>query len=71
MHVGQTRNFGNSYLDRFAREAAYREDTRRRSNGIIFNDITSAALDRCRHAISAATGRGNKKLGENFIGELC
>ena len=46
MHIGQTHKFGNNYLDRYAHEAAYREDTRRKPNGFIFADV----MKRCaRH----------------------
>lgn len=40
MQYGQTHKFGNLYLANYANEAAYREDTRRESNGVIFLDIT-------------------------------
>lgn len=41
MQYGQMHKFGNLYLDNYANEAAYREDTRRMSNGEIFQDITN------------------------------
>jgi len=43
MQYGQTHRMDNLYMDRYSNEAAYREDTRRMSNGDIFNDI----LTRC------------------------
>jgi len=43
MQYGQTHQMDNLYMDRYANEAAYREDTRRQSNGVIFKDI----LGRC------------------------
>jgi len=39
--------FDNNYADRYANECAYREDTRRQSNGVIFKDI----LGRCAYAL--------------------
>jgi len=39
MEIGQTHKFGPRYLANYANEAAYREDTRRQSNGEIFRDI--------------------------------
>lgn len=39
MPYGQVHKFGNPYLDNYANEAAFREDTRRQSNGVIFLDI--------------------------------
>lgn len=35
MQYGQTHRMSNLYMDRYANEAAYREDTRRISNGEI------------------------------------
>ncbi|WP_025917308.1 transposase [Herminiimonas sp. CN] len=40
MQYGQMHKFGNLYLANYANEAAYREDTRRMSNGDIFDDIS-------------------------------
>ena len=39
MYVGQHHHFGLGYLANYANEIAYREDTRRWSNGEIFRDI--------------------------------
>lgn len=41
MEIGQTHKFGNRHLANYANEAAYREDTRRWSNGEIFRDIVT------------------------------
>jgi hypothetical protein len=46
---GQTHKFGILYLANYANEAAYREDTRRWSNGAIFNDIAK----KCVHTLMA------------------
>ncbi len=67
MHLGQHHKFGNAYLGRYAQESAHREDTRRKSNGCIFNDImgrcakVSPSRDFCGYR------QGNKKMGENLI----
>jgi len=67
MQIGQMHSFGNLYLNRYANEAAYREDTRRRSNGDIFTDI----VNRCaKSAVSrhfCGYWQGNKKPMETLI----
>jgi len=45
MQIGQHHHFGLANLANYANEAAYREDTRRWSNGEIFTDI----LTKCAH----------------------
>ena len=45
MQIGQLYHFGLANLANYANEAAYREDTRRWSNGQIFTDI----LTKCAH----------------------
>jgi transposase-like protein len=45
MQLGQHHHFGLAHLANYANEAAYREDTRRLSNGEIFRDI----LTKCAH----------------------
>lgn len=44
MYYGQVHKMGNDYLHEYANEIAYREDTRRLPNGIIFNDVVSKCL---------------------------
>ena len=46
MQLGQVHKFGNLYLDRYANEAAFREDTRRKPNGEIFMDVMRRCADR-------------------------
>jgi len=41
MQYGQLHKMDNLYMDRYANEAAYRENTRRESNGDIFKDIVN------------------------------
>ena len=66
MQYGQIHKMDNKYMDRYANEAAYREDTRRTSNGDIFSDIltrcatTNVSRDFCGY------WQGNKRLGENI-----
>ena len=67
MQIGQVHNFGNLYLNRYANEAAYREDTRRQPNGVIFGDI----VKRCPNAHVSRDfcgyWQGNKKQGKTLI----
>ena len=67
MHVGQTHKFGNNYLDRYAREAAYREDTRRRSNGAIFHDIMGRCASKRPSREFCGYWQGNKKTCEGLL----
>ncbi len=66
MQYGQVHKFGNLYLDNYANEAAYREDTRRWANGDIFQDIgrkcakTRTSRDWCGY------WQGNKRVGERL-----
>lgn len=46
MQYGQTHKFGNLYLANYANEAAFREDTRRQSNGAIFLEVTKRGAER-------------------------
>ena len=67
MHIGQTHKFGNNYLDRYAREAAYREDTRRKPNGSIFHDIMARCAQRLPSRDFCGYWQGNKKTSENLL----
>ncbi len=67
MHIGQTHKFGNNYLDRYAREAAYREDTRRKPNGSIFHDIMARCALRLPSRDFCGYWQGNKKNSENLL----
>jgi len=67
MQVGQTHNFGNLYLNRYANEAAYREDTRRKSNGQIFSDVMSRCATSHVSRDFCGYWQGNKKQGETLI----
>ncbi len=45
MYYGQVHKMSNIYLDNYANEIAYREDTRKLDNLTIFNDITNKCLN--------------------------
>ena len=66
MQYGQNHKFNNNYVDRYANEAAYREDTRRKPNGFIFKDI----LGRCAMHLPSRDfcgyWQGNHRTGENL-----
>lgn len=66
MQYGQTHKFGNLYLLNYANEAAYREDTRRQSNGAIFIDIVT----KCAHTRTSRDWcgywQGNKRSEERL-----
>jgi hypothetical protein len=44
MEYGQHHRIGGKYLSNYANEAAYREDTRRKSNGNILKDLTMRCM---------------------------
>lgn len=66
MQLGQMHKFGNQYLANYANEAAFREDTRRRSNGDIFMEISR----RCAHTRTShdwcGYWQGNKRQSERL-----
>lgn len=66
MQYGQTHKFGNEYLANYANEAAYREDTRRWSNGSIFMDILSKCLKTQTHHDWCGYWQGNKRGAERL-----
>lgn len=66
MQYGQVHKFGNEYLANYANEAAYREDTRRWSNGKIFNDIASKCASTKTHRDWCGYWQGNKRLTERL-----
>ena len=66
MQYGQVHKFGNEYLANYANEAAYREDTRRWSNGRIFNDIAEKCASTKTHHDWCGYWQGNKRLTERL-----
>ena len=66
MQVGQMHKFGNLYLANYANEAAYREDTRRWSNGAIFTDIATKCASTRTHRDWCGYWQGNKRKEERL-----
>ena len=66
MEIGQTHKFGLRYLANYANEAAYREDTRRQSNGEIFRDILIKCMVTRTHRDWCGYWQGNKRLEERL-----
>ncbi|VVM07622.1 hypothetical protein MAMT_01840 [Methylacidimicrobium tartarophylax] len=66
MQYGQVHKFGNLYLDNYANEAAYREDTRRWANGDIFNDIGKKCAKTRTSRAWCGYWQGNKRLTERL-----
>lgn len=64
MQYGQTHKMDNLYMDRYANEAAYREDTRRKSNGDIFSDIVTRCATSKPSRDFAGYWQGNKRQVE-------
>ena len=66
MQYGQVHHMSNLYMDRYANEAAYREDTRRISNGAIFSDIVKRCATSKVSKDFSGYWQGNKRLAENL-----
>jgi transposase-like protein len=66
MQIGQVHKIDNKYLDIYANEIAYREDTRRWSNGKIFNDI----LLKCANSPVSHDFSGYWQLNKRFEEKL-
>ena len=66
MQYGQVHKFGNLYLAAYANEAAYREDTRRWSNGAIFGDIGKKCAMTRTHRDWCGYWQGNKRPTERL-----
>ncbi len=67
MQNGQNHKFDNNYVDRYANEAAYREDTRRLSNGAIFNDILGRCVEHLPSRDFCGYWQGNHRTGEALV----
>ena len=67
MEIGQTHKFGLRYLANDANEAAYREDSRRQSNGEIFRDILTKCTRTSTHRDWCGYWQGNKRLQERLV----
>lgn len=66
MQYGQVHRFGIEYLANYANEAAYREDTRRWSNGNIFRDIVAKCAKTRTHHDWCGYWQGNRRLTERL-----
>ena len=66
MEYGQCHHISNLYLSNYANEIAYREDTRRMSNGAIFNDITTRCMNTPVSNEFCGYWQGNKRLSERL-----
>ncbi|AHJ14360.1 IS1595 family transposase [Sulfurospirillum multivorans] len=66
MQYGQCHKISNLYLSNYANEIAYREDTRRMSNGAIFNDIFSKCLATPVSNEFCGYWQGNKRVSERL-----
>lgn len=66
MQYGQCHQISNLYLSNYANEIAYREDTRRMSNGAIFNDIFSKCLSTPISNEFCGYWQGNKRVAERL-----
>jgi len=66
MQYGQCHQISNLYLSNYANEIAYREDTRRMSNGAIFNDIFSKCLSTPVSNEFCGYWQGNKRVTERL-----
>lgn len=64
MQLGQHHKFGVMHLAAYANEAAYREDTRRQSNGFIFMDIVSKCARTLVSRNWCGYWQGNRRLME-------
>jgi len=64
MQLGQHHKFGVMHLAAYANEAAYREDTRRQSNGVIFMDIVSKCARTLVSRNWCGYWQGNRRLME-------
>jgi transposase-like protein len=66
MQYGQCHKISNLYLSNYANEIAYREDTRRMSNGAIFSDIFSKCLSTPVSNEFCGYWQGNKRVAERL-----
>ena len=67
MQYGQHHRMSNVYVTSYANEAAYREDTRRLSNGEIFSDVAKRCARKGISRDFCGYWQGNKKNGETLV----
>ena len=66
MQYGNLHKLGNLYLSNYANEIAYREDTRRWSNGKIANNILTRCLSKKTSNEFSGYWQGNKRVAERL-----
>jgi len=66
MQQGQIHRMGNLYLSNYANEIAYREDTRRLSNGEIFRDISEKCMKTIQSNEWTGYWQGNHRISERL-----
>jgi transposase-like protein len=66
MEYGQCHHLSPLYLSNYANEIAYREDTRRKSNGAIANDILTRCLSKSISNEFCGYWQGNKRVAERL-----
>ncbi len=66
MQIGQIHKVSVKYLDEYANEIAYREDTRRWANGRIFNDIVTRCARTPTSRDWCGYWQGNKRAQERL-----
>jgi len=66
MQYGQCHRLSPLYLSNYANEIAYREDTRRKNNGEIANDILTRCLARSVSNEFCGYWQGNKRVAERL-----
>ena len=66
MQYGQMHKFGNLYLANYANEAAFREDTRRQSNGAIFLEVAKRCAKTHTSRDWCGYWQGNKREAERL-----
>lgn len=63
---GQIHHMDNLYLLNYANEMGYREDTRRMSNGAIFNDISKKCMNSLPSGEWSGYWQGNHRIKERL-----
>jgi transposase-like protein len=66
MQEGQVHHVSNLYLSNYANEMAYREDTRRMSNGVIFLDMTAKCMKSLQSNEWTGYWQGNHRVVERI-----
>lgn len=67
MQKGQHHKIGNLYLSNYVNEVAYREDTRRMSNGDIFKDISRRSINSLQSNEWTGYWQDNKRITERLF----